>query len=119
MVAGSPVSSEARSVGCSAIAATSEIQSSTRELRSSGGTELVESPVYWFRVGGPGGPAAAGALALRFAALLRALGLSELDGFTPVGATLQDGRVLPLDKLEELLAAIQAGEVAVLSAQVR
>jgi hypothetical protein len=92
----------------------------TRELRTSGGTELVESPIYWFRVGGAGGQGAAGgALDLRFAALLRALGLTELDGFTPVGATLEDGRVLPLDKLEELLAAIEAGEIAVLSARVR
>ena len=92
----------------------------TREVRSSGGTELVESPIYWFRVGGAGPPGAtAGALALRFAALLRALGLTGLDGFTPVGATLEDGRPLPLDKLEELLTAIVAGEVAVLSVRVR
>ena len=92
----------------------------TRELRTSGGTELVESPIYWFRVGGAGGPAlAGGALALRFAALLRALGLTDLQGFTPVGATLDDGRALPLDKLEDLLAAIEAGEVAVLSVRVR
>ena len=91
----------------------------TRELRTSGGTELVESPIYWFRVGGAGGPPASGALALRFAALLRALGLTELEGFTPVGATLEDGRVLPLDRLEALLAAIEAGEVAVLATRVR
>ena len=92
----------------------------TRELRSSGGTDVVESPIYWFRVGGAGGPSpAAGALGLRFAALLRALGLSELTGFTPVGATLEDGRVIPLDALEALLAAIEAGEVAVLDVRVR
>jgi|GEM_PF-1861600 hypothetical protein len=91
----------------------------TRELSTSGGTERVESPIYWFRVGGAGGAPAAGALELRFAALLRALGLSELAGFTPVGATLEDGRPLPLDRLEELLAAIEAGEVAVLSVRVR
>jgi hypothetical protein len=92
----------------------------TRELRTSAGTEPIESPIYWFRVGGAGEPGpASGALALRFAALLRALGLTELEGFTPVGATLEDGRVLPMDKLEELLAAIEAGEIAVLSARVR
>jgi hypothetical protein len=92
----------------------------TREVRTSGGTELLESPIYWFRVGGPGGAGpAGGALALRFAALLRALGLTELNGFTPVGATLENGRALPLDRLEELLAAIEAGEIAVLSARVR
>jgi hypothetical protein len=92
----------------------------TRELRTSGGTEVVESPIYWFRVGGAGGrPPASGGLELRFAALLRALGLTELEGFTPVGATLEDGRPFPLDKLEDLLTAIAAGEVSVLSVRVR
>lgn len=92
----------------------------TRELGTSGGDEPVESPIYWFRVDGAGGTAGNGALDLRFAALLRALGLSgELEGFTPVGATLEDGRVIPLDALEALLAAIAAGEVAVLNVRVR
>jgi len=91
----------------------------TRELRTSGGTEPVESPIYWFRVGGAGGRQAGGTLDLRFAALLRALGLTELNGFSPVGATLEDGRVLSLEKLEELLQAIEAGEIAVLSVRVR
>jgi hypothetical protein len=93
----------------------------TRELGTSGGDEPVESPIWWFRVDGAGDPGAAGgAVDLRFAALLRALGLSgELDGFTPVSATLEDGRVLPLATLEELLAAIAAGEISVLSVRVR
>jgi hypothetical protein len=91
-----------------------------RLVASSGGEEVVESPIYWFRVGGPGGvDNTPGGLGLRWAALLRALGLAGLEGFTPVGATLDDGRVLPLDRLEALLAAIEAGEVAVLSVQVR
>jgi len=88
----------------------------TRELGTSGGDEAVESPIYWFRVDGTGGAVAADA---QFAALLRALGLSELEGFTPVGATLEDGRVLPLQALEELLAAIVAGEIALLSVRLR
>jgi len=91
----------------------------TRELRTSGGTEPVQSPIYWFRVGGAGGRPAGGTLDPRFAALLRALGLTELNGFWPVGATLDDGRVLSLDKLEDLLRAIEAGEIAVLSVRVR
>jgi hypothetical protein len=92
----------------------------TRELRTSGGVELVESPIYWFRVGGAGAPSpAAGALAMRLAALLRALGLSGLEGFSPIGATTEDGQVISLEKLEELLAAIEAGEIAVLDARVR
>jgi hypothetical protein len=92
----------------------------TRAVATSGGEEALESPIYWFRVGGPGAPgAASGGLALRWAALLRALGLAGLEGFTPVGATLDDGRVLPLDRLEALLAAIAAGEIAVLSVRIR
>jgi len=91
----------------------------TRELRTTGGTEPVESPIYWFRVGGAGARQAGGTLDLRFAALLRALGLTELNGFSPVGATMDDGRVLSLEKLEELLQAIAAGEIAVLSVRVR
>jgi hypothetical protein len=89
----------------------------TRELSTSGGGEPVESAIYWFRLDGAGGT---GAVDAQFAALLRALGLSpELDGFTPVGATLEDGRVIPLQALQELLAAIAAGEIAVLSVGVR
>lgn len=92
----------------------------TRELRTSGGVELVESPIYWFRVGGAGTPSsAAGALSMRIAALLRRLGLPGLDGFTPTGATTEDGQVISLEKLEELLAAIESGEIAVLDARVR
>jgi hypothetical protein len=90
----------------------------TRDVGTSGGAELVESPIYWFRVDGAG--AAAGAADPAFAILLRALGLSPgLDGFTPVGARLQDGRVIPLPELEALLAAIAAGEVPVLSVRVQ
>jgi len=90
-----------------------------RELRTTGGTETIESPIYWFRVGGGGGRPPPNALDLRFAALLRALGLAELQGYTPVGATLEDGRPFRLDKLEDLLTAIAAGEIAVLAARVR
>lgn len=90
----------------------------TRELGTSGGDEPVESPIYWFRIDGTG--AAGGAADPGFAILLRSLGLSpELDGFTPVGARLQDGRVISLQELEALLAAIAAGEIPVLSVRVQ
>lgn len=90
----------------------------TRELGTSGGDEPIESPIYWFRVDGAG--AAAGAADPVFAILLRSLGLSpELDGFTPVGARLADGRVISLQELEALLAAIAAGEIPVLSIRVQ
>ncbi|HEX6372522.1 MAG TPA: hypothetical protein VF006_26615 [Longimicrobium sp.] len=90
----------------------------TRELGTSGGDEPIESPVYWFRIEGTG--AAGEAADPGFAILLRSLGLSpELDGFTPVGARLQDGRVIPLQELEALLAAIAAGEIPILSVRVQ
>jgi len=90
----------------------------TREVGTSGGGEIVESPIYWFRMDGAG--AAANAADPQFAILLRALGLSpQLDGFTPVGARLRDGRVIPLPELEALLAAIAGGEIPVLSVRVQ
>jgi hypothetical protein len=89
----------------------------TRELGTSGGDEAIESPIYWFRVQGTGAAAEAGDPA--FAILLRSLGLSpELDGFVPVSARLQDGRVISLPELEALLAAIAAGEIPLLSIRV-
>lgn len=90
----------------------------TRDVGTSGGAEPVESPIYWFRIDGAGAVASASDPA--FAILLRALGLSpELDGYMPVGARLQDGRVIPLAELEALLAAIAAGEIPVLSVRVQ
>ena len=90
----------------------------TRELGTTGGDELIESPIYWFRIDGTG--AAGDAADPGFAILLRSLGLSpELDGFTPIGARLQDGRVISLQELEALLAAIAAGEIPVLSVRVQ
>jgi hypothetical protein len=90
----------------------------TRDLGTSGGDEVVESPIYWFRMDGAGAPV--DGADPRFAILLRALGLSpELDGFTPVGARTADGRVIPLPELEALLAAIAAGEIPLLSVRVQ
>lgn len=90
----------------------------TREVATTGGAEPVESPIYWFRLGAAG--ASAGEADPAFAILLRALGLSPaLDGFTPVGARLSDGRVIPLAELQALLAAIAAGEVPLLSVRVQ
>ena len=90
----------------------------TREVGTSGGDELIEGPIYWFRIDGAGGPGEVADPA--FGNLLGALGLSpELDGFTPVGARLSDGRVISLPELQALLAAIAAGEVPVLSVRVQ
>lgn len=90
----------------------------TRELGTSAGDEPIESPIYWFRIEGTG--ASGDAADPGFAILLRSLGLSpDLDGFTPVGARLADGRLISLQELEALLAAIAAGEIPILSIRVQ
>jgi hypothetical protein len=94
-----------------------------REVRTSGGTESVASPVYWFRMGagtggGDGGVRdGAGGQADR---LLQALGLGdELDGFRPVAPVLVDGRAIGLDALETILAALADGSLTLRSIRVR
>lgn len=96
----------------------------TREVSSSSGVERVNSPVFWFRIGGPGiqtvGGGADEAVRLRVLDMLRKLGLGpELAGFRPVSATLADGRVLSFESLEALIAAIQSGQIALASIRVR
>jgi hypothetical protein len=96
----------------------------TREVRSSSGVERVKSPVFWFRVGGPGNQFAGGGIdesvRLRILEMLRKLGLgSELQGFRPVRATLADGRILSFETLEELIAAIASGQITLVSLRVR
>ena len=95
-----------------------------REVRTSSGTELVESPIYTFRIA----PSAAGgegagseeAAARLMAELMSTLGLgSELAGFRPIGPLVVDGRNVSQDALEELLRAIAAGEIGLRSITVR
>ncbi len=96
-----------------------------REIRSSSGTELLESSIYWFRMadarGGAGQGVSGGEVALanqlrRLAALL---GLPDLAGFRPTGQLIVDGQPYPADRLEELLRAILSGELSVNSITVR
>lgn len=96
----------------------------TREISSSSGVERVKSPVFWFRVGGPGSQTAGGGVdetvRLRVEELLKKLGLSsELNGFHPVSAMLADGRVLSFETLDALIAAIQSGQVPLASIKVK
>ena len=94
----------------------------TREVRSSGGVELIQSPIFWFRVGGMARTTSASgedAFALRLTELLRMLGMADqVAGYRPVSAKA-DGQPIALATLEQLLAAIAAGEVALISAIVR
>ncbi|HUH12993.1 MAG TPA: hypothetical protein VMK65_07770 [Longimicrobiales bacterium] len=95
-----------------------------REVRTSGGTERVESPIYTFRLASTaagtdrsGGEEVADRLMQE---LIRTLGLgSELAGFRPSGPLLIDGRTVSQDALQELLRAIAAGEIALRSITVR
>jgi hypothetical protein len=96
----------------------------TREVRTSTGTERVESPIYWFRIGGPGSrTTAAGAddaVAHRIMRLLEHLGLAdELSGFRPIGPAIVDGRTVSLESLDELIAAIADGEIPLLNFRLR
>jgi hypothetical protein len=95
-----------------------------REVRTSGGVERIESPIYWFRMGGPGeGTATSGGeegVSQRMVALLLRLGLGpQLDGFRPANPVTIDGRTVSLESLEELLAAIASGEIPLLSIRIR
>jgi hypothetical protein len=47
------------------------------------------------------------------------LGIEELAGRWQVSSVLVDGRTVPMDGVEALLAAIAAGQVTVLSIRVR
>jgi hypothetical protein len=101
----------------------------TREVRTTSGVERIESPIYWFTVaanasGTSGastslGSAAERAMRNRLEQLYRALGLAELIGYYRVTAVTVDGRSIPIDGVEELLAAIAAGELPLISIRVR
>ena len=100
-----------------------------RELRTSTGTELLASPIYWFRMAaatddaagtGRRGSAADAGAAVQLNQLGQALGLgNRLDGFRPTGQIIVDGRPMAVERLEELLQALLAGEIAVQSVTVR
>jgi hypothetical protein len=96
----------------------------TREVRTTAGVETVESPIYWFRMaesGAGGGERASAdeAVAQRVEQLATMLGIAELTGKWTVASVTVDGRPAPLDGVSELLAAIAAGQVQVLSIRVR
>jgi hypothetical protein len=104
----------------------------TREVRTSGGVERLESPIYWFRMATTGtqgsGSSASSSLAsgvnqavgMRLGELFRAIGLGEeLAGFSRVTGVLVDGRAVAVNGVEELLAAIAAGEITVKSIRIR
>jgi hypothetical protein len=97
-----------------------------REVRGSTGTELISSPIYWFRMSeaatgddasnqGRGGGTGAGG---QLQELARVLGI-DLSGFRPSGQIYVDGQLYPIEKLEELLRAILAGEISVQSITVQ
>jgi hypothetical protein len=96
-----------------------------REVRSSGGSVFLESPIFWFKMAGgedAEGSEPAGELgaALQLDELARALGLGgQLQGFRPTGQMTVDGKTVSGDTLETLLRAILAGQVTVHSVTVR
>jgi hypothetical protein len=96
----------------------------TREVRTSAGVEQLQSPIYWFRMGEAGSRAserasADEAVAQRVEELATLLGIEELAGRWTVSSVMVDGRAVAIGGVEELLAAIAAGQVSVLSIRVR
>lgn len=100
----------------------------TREVKTSGGSQYINSPIYWFKMAGAqqtntptNQPAAADLGAtVQLEQLGRSLGLGgDLAGFKPTGAMTVDGKSVSAENLEALLRAILAGQVTVRSITVR
>lgn len=97
----------------------------TREVRTSGGIERIESPVYWFRMGSSGiagAPTGGGEdpLTVRLRELARALGLGpELTGLRLQGEPMLGGQPMESESLERLIEAILAGEITLRQVTIR
>jgi hypothetical protein len=100
-----------------------------REIRTSTGVDRIESPIYWFQVaanvGGRGGSGADDTFIKRLMDLATRLGfagqLGTTDGSQPtwtVSSVTVDGRPVAIEGVEELLRAIAAGEVRVISVRI-
>ena len=99
----------------------------TRDVLTSGGTQLLDSPIYWFKMAGGTGEGSTGGGAAadvgrdtQLYQLLQRLGLGgDLAGFRPTGQILVDGSPVSIENLEALLRAILSGDVAVRTITVR
>ena len=99
-----------------------------REVRTSGGTEEIESPIYWFRMapptgsttGGVGGTGAEESAAAQIQYLADLFGLGgEVEGFEPRGTIFVDGVPMPIENFMALLRRIVSGEATVHSITVQ
>ncbi len=95
-----------------------------REVRTSGGVEQLESPIFWFRMSSPSGAtdesAATSELVDQIAAIAQAFGLGgELQGFRPSGPAMVGGRPVTQAVLDEILRRIASGEIQVGTVTVR
>jgi hypothetical protein len=99
----------------------------TREVKTSGGVQSVESPIYWFRMAGGNDQTAASkanggdvGISVVLRELAIKLGLQgDLSGFRPTGELLIDGQSVSIENLEALLRAIQSGRVSPLNFTIR
>ena len=99
----------------------------TRQVRTSGGVELLESPIYWFRMsaavaggGQAGGSGVDESPSRQISQLAELLGLGQqLEGVDPQGTVLVDGVPTSLEALQDLLRRIISGEATVQSITVR
>lgn len=99
----------------------------TREVKTSGGAQLIASPIHWFKMSGgteqQGGSSGGGAgvgTTLELQRLLQSLGFgADLGGFHPTGQIIVDGLPGSFENLEALIRAILSGQVSVRSVTVQ
>jgi hypothetical protein len=96
----------------------------TRIVETSGGEREIESEIFWFKLEDPAGGIFGASVDEEVAAMLQQIASlqgvgSEIEGFTPIGTVLVDGRPVNLNGLRELLRRILSGEIQVTSIIIR
>jgi hypothetical protein len=96
----------------------------TRRVRTSGGIEDLESPIYWFRMAGPQGVVAGSGAQALLTRQIRQLGgmmglEREVSDFEASGPYFLDGRPISVEDLQLLLQAVLDGDAPLSSIIVR
>lgn len=96
----------------------------TRIVGTSGGEREIESEIFWFKLEDPAGGVFGASVDEEVTAMmdqimtLQGVG-TELEGFTPLGTVLVDGRPVNINGLRELLKRVLSGEIQVTSIIIR
>jgi hypothetical protein len=96
----------------------------SRIVTTSGGEREIESEIHWFQLqdlsAGLTGASVDEEVAAMIAQIQSLQGVSQqMDGFTPMGTVLVDGKPVSLNALQPLLARILSGEIQILSLIIR